>query len=64
MLLTITGAALLALGFALGWFLKTHATVPAAPPPAEQERAAFQEGRAAFAQLMGYNARRAYGAEE
>ena len=62
MLLTITGAALLALGFALGWFVKPRAAVPAAPPPEEQT--AFQEERAAFAQLMGYNARRAYGAEE
>lgn len=63
MLLAITGAALLALGFALGWRLapRTKASVP--PPPEEQELKALQEDRAAFAQLMGYNAQRAYGNE-
>lgn len=64
MLLILTGAALLALGFALGWHLAPRNSVPLPPPPEEQERAALQEERAAFAQLMGYNAQRAYGAEE
>lgn len=64
MLLALTGAALLALGFALGWRLAPRGRAPVPPPPAEQERQALQEDRAAFAQLMGYNARRAYGSEE
>ena len=64
MLLALTGAALLALGFALGWRLAPRTKIAAAPPPEEQEVKTLQEDRAAFAQLMGYNARRAYGGED
>lgn len=63
MLLAITGAALLALGFALGWRLAPRTKTPSPPPPEEQELQTLQEDRAAFAQLMGYNARRAYGGD-
>lgn len=62
MLLAITGAALLALGFALGWRLAPRNQTPR-PLPEEPELQTLQEDRAAFAQLMGYNARRAYGSE-
>lgn len=64
MLLALTGAALLAVGFALGWRLSPRTKPSAPPPPAEQELKTIQEDRAAFAQLMGYNARRAYGGDE
>lgn len=44
------------------WMGRRRTQLPAVPPcPEEQEKRLLQEDRAAFAQLMGYNADRAYG---
>jgi len=59
MLDVLIGAALLLLGYVLG-----RQKLPAVSgPPAveEQELNRLREDRAAFTQLMGYNADRAYG---
>lgn len=47
------------------WLGGRRRQLPAAlPGPEEQEKRLLQEDRAAFAQLMGYNADRAYGLQE
>lgn len=57
----LLGLALLALGFWAGRKAAGREKPPALPAPEEQELRRMQEDRAAFAQLMGYNAQRAYG---
>ena len=59
MLDVLIGAALLLLGFALG--RQKLPAVPKTPAVEEQELNRLREDRAAFTQLMGYNADRAYG---
>ena len=59
MLDVLIGAVLLLLGFALG--RHKLPAVPKAPAVEEQELTRLREDRAAFTQLMGYNADRAYG---
>ena len=59
MLDVLIGAVLLLLGFALG--RQKLPAVPKAPTVEEQELTRLREDRAAFTQLMGYNADRAYG---
>ena len=59
MLDVLIGAVLLLLGFALG--RQKLPAVPKAPAVEEQELTRLREDRAAFSQLMGYNADRAYG---
>ena len=55
----LIGLALAALGFFMG---RKSVPVKKEPPAVEeQELLRLQEDRAAFAQLMGYNADRAYG---
>lgn len=55
----LIGLALAALGFFMG---RKSVCVKKEPPAVEeQELLRLQEDRAAFAQLMGYNADRAYG---
>lgn len=61
MLEVLMAAALLALGFWLG--RQSRPARPQLPVPQEQEVRRLQEDRAAFAQLMGYSAERAYGDE-
>lgn len=47
------------------WLGRSRRQVPAVlPGPEEQEKRLLQEDRAAFAQLMGYNADRAYGLQD
>ena len=58
MLDVLLGIALLALGFLLG-----RRTRPLPACENEQAQRILQEDHAAFEQLLGYNARRAYGAE-
>lgn len=58
----LIGLALLAMGFAAG--RRFRRSVPALPPADPAETRCLQEDRAAFAQLMGYNADRAYGLSE
>ena len=53
---------LLAVGFWVG--KQAGAKKPAPPQPEEQEQQRMQEDRAAFSQLMGYSADRAYGREQ
>lgn len=49
----------------LGWWLGGRQTHRREPPVVEQrELERLREDRAAFAQLMGYNADRAYGLED
>jgi len=52
---------LLGVGYAIG---RRQRQLPAALPAAEQEQRQLQEDRAAFAQLMGYSADRAYGLQD
>lgn len=59
MLDVLIGLALVALGFFMGRRSVPKRSEP--PVMEEQERQRLQEDRAAFAQLMGYNADRAYG---
>ena len=50
---------------AAGYWLGKRQKQPAAmPPPEERELQRLREDRAAFSQLMGYNADRAYGRDE
>lgn len=59
MLDVLIGLALAALGFYAG---RKQAPAKKEPPAVEEEELRrLQEDRAAFAQLMGYNADRAYG---
>ena len=61
MIEVLIALALLGIGFWLG----SRKPLPAVQlQPAEQEQRLLQEERAAFAQLMGYNADRAYGLQE
>jgi len=46
------------------WLGKREKRPAAAPKPEARELERLQEDRAAFSQLMGYNAQRAYGLEE
>ena len=46
------------------WLGKQERQPAAAPKPEERELQRLQEDRAAFSQLMGYNADRAYGRDE
>lgn len=59
MLDVLIGLVLTALGFYMG--RKSVPGTREAPKVEEQELLRLQEDRAAFAQLMGYNAERAYG---
>ncbi len=61
MLDVLIALVLLALGFWAG--KQAGARKPVPPQPEEQERIRVQEDRAAFSQLMGYSADRAYGRE-
>ena len=56
----------LALGLlALGYWAGKRSVKTAAPPqPSEQEAQRLREDRAAFHQLMGYSADRAYGLQD
>ena len=58
----LIGLLLVAAGFAAGRGRRPVRTEP--PRPEEQERLRLLEDRAAFSQLMGYNADRAYGSYE
>ena len=59
MLDVLIALALLGLGFVLGRTCSPEK--PEAPRVEEQEQIQLREDRAAFAQLMGYNAGQAYG---
>lgn len=59
MLDVLVGLALVALGFFMGRRSVPKRSEP--PVMEEKELQRLQEDRAAFAQLMGYNADRAYG---
>ena len=51
--------------FGAGYWLGRRGGKPApAPSPEARELERLQEDRAAFTQLMGYNAQRAYGLDE
>ena len=59
MLDVLIGAVLLLLGFSMG--RQKLPAAPKSPAVEEQELSRLREDRAAFSQLMGYNADRAYG---
>lgn len=60
MIEVLIGAVLLGLGF---WLGRKRVPAPVEQPRAEEQEQLLED-RAAFSQLMGYNAQRAYGLEE
>lgn len=62
MLDVLIALVLLAVGYRAG--KRAGARPPAPPQPGEREARLLQEDRAAFSQLMGYSADRAYGREQ
>lgn len=62
--LLLLGAAIFAAGLLFGYRMGRIQPAPAAPPASETETRALQEDRAAFQQLLGYNAACAYGSEK
>ena len=48
----------------VGYWMGKRGKVPQQPRPEQRELDRLREDRAAFAQLMGYSAERAYGLEE
>lgn len=62
--LLLLGAAIFAVGLLFGYRMGHTQPAPAAPSPSEAEARSLQEDRAAFQQLLGYNADCAYGSEK